>query len=158
MERPPLAERVSCPRYGAELDVAELATARGRPRFVAQVDLCGQRLGKHELVERLGAGGAGTVYRARDEAGATVALKVLDPSLARDDAARERFRREAKLLAALSHPRIVRLRDHGEDGGLPWIAMEFVEGSDLRMRLRQGPLEPREAAQLFAGLLDALAF
>src|SRR5690242_949467 len=108
----------------------------------------GERLGDRYTIERqAGKGGLGTVYRARDAAsGAPVAIKVLrDPTPDK----RGRFAREARALAALSHPCIVRYVDHGltPDGEL-FLAMEWLEGEDLAARVARGRLEPAAALKV----------
>jgi serine/threonine protein kinase len=95
-------------------------------------------------VERLlGRGGMGAVYLAEDLLlGRKVALKLLAPELAADERFRERFLRESRLAASLDHPAIVPIYQAGEADGQRFIAMRYVEGSDLRALLAQGPLEP----------------
>src|SRR6185503_6737150 len=105
----------------------------------------------------LGTGASGTVYRARDGAGVPLALKVLDPALAADRRFRERFLREAALAGRLEHPSVVPIVATGEDAGLLYIAMAYVDGVDLRTLLRdQGPLPPDRALSLLAGIAGAL--
>ncbi|MEW2060111.1 protein kinase [Streptomyces sp. NPDC007002] len=123
--------------------------------------------GRFTLVERLGSGGMGMVWRARDEAlHRDVALKEVrppDPALAEYDpegarTLRARVLREARALARLDHPNVVTVHhivDPGEDG-YPWIVMELVAGSSLHDRLAAGPMEPADAAGLGRGILSAL--
>ena len=119
----------------------------------------GARLGSYEVVDRLGAGGMGEVYRARDtRLGRTVAIKVLragaDPDLL------HRLDREARAASALNHPNIVHIYDVGETesrGGTHYVVMELVEGETLRRRLRPGPLSMGEMLDLGAQLADGLA-
>ncbi|MFE3380843.1 serine/threonine-protein kinase [Streptomyces anulatus] len=123
--------------------------------------------GRFTLVERLGSGGMGMVWRARDEAlHRDVALKEVrppDPALAEYDpegarTLRARVLREARALARVDHPNVVTVHhivDPGEDG-YPWIVMELVAGSSLHDRLAAGPMEPSEAAELGRGILSAL--
>ncbi|MFI7234723.1 protein kinase [Streptomyces cyaneofuscatus] len=123
--------------------------------------------GRFTLVERLGSGGMGMVWRARDEAlHRDVALKEVrppDPALAEYDpegarTLRARVLREARALARLDHPNVVTVHhivDPGEDG-YPWIVMELVAGSSLHDRLAEGPMDPAEAAELGRGILSAL--
>ncbi|MYX16520.1 protein kinase [Streptomyces sp. SID8374] len=123
--------------------------------------------GRFTLVERLGSGGMGMVWRAHDEAlHRDVALKEVrppDPALAEYDpegarTLRARVLREARALARLDHPNVVTVHhivDPGEDG-YPWIVMELVAGSSLHDRLAEGPMEPAEAAELGRGILSAL--
>ena len=114
----------------------------------------GETVAGRLVVEReAGIGGMGRVYRAH-EGEQTVALKVLH---AVDGASRERFEREARILSALSHPAIVGYVDHGEHDGQPFIAMDWLEGEPLSVRLRRGPLALADAADLSATVADALA-
>ena len=100
----------------------------------------GARLGAYEVVAQLGAGGMGEVYRARDtRLDRDVAIKVLPPHLAMDEAARARFEREAKAIAALSHPNILAVYDVGTTDGVAYVVMELLEGETLRQRLNQSP-------------------
>ncbi|MGE0711129.1 MAG: protein kinase [Planctomycetota bacterium] len=120
----------------------------------------GERLGGFEVLEVLGEGGMGRVYRARGPAGEVVALKVISAALAGDPGARERFRIESEVLSDLRQPRIVAARTGLErTGDLLHYAMEWVEGEDLALRLeREGrqPLEP--ALGLASDVLEALVY
>jgi eukaryotic-like serine/threonine-protein kinase len=115
--------------------------------------------GRYELVRPLGHGAMATVDLAQDvELDRPVALKRLAENLARDDDLRRRFVREARLAARLAHPNVVRVFDVGEDGGRPFIAMEYVEGETLaELVARRGPLPPAEAATLGVQVCTALA-
>src|SRR5688572_30482854 len=100
----------------------------------------GARLGAYEVVAQLGAGGMGEVYRARDtRLDRDVAIKVLPSHLVMDEAARGRFEREAKAIAALSHPNILAVYDVGTTDGVAYVVMELLEGETLRQRLNQSP-------------------
>lgn len=109
------------------------------------------------LEEKAGSGGMGEVYKALDrENGARVAIKVMREGLT-DDASR--FTREARILAELNHPHIVRHIAHGfTDKGTPWMAMEWLEGEDLSARLAQGRLPLQDALHLTSGLAEAVGF
>ncbi|MBI2191248.1 MAG: serine/threonine protein kinase [Planctomycetes bacterium] len=97
-----------------------------------------QQIGRYKLLERLGAGGMGAVYKAVDtQMNRTVALKVLSSRLVSNPKYVERFMREARSAAALNHPHIVRAEDVGQEGSLFYFAMEFVEGSTLRQLLKK---------------------
>ena len=99
----------------------------------------GQRLGPYEIIAPLGAGGMGEVYRARDtKLDREVAVKVLPARLAEDAEALARFEREAKAVAALSHPSILAIHDFGRDGGTAYAVMELLDGETLRQRLAGG--------------------
>jgi serine/threonine protein kinase len=107
----------------------------------------------------VGRGAMAEVYRACGEDGQVVALKLLDDALGRDERFRQRFLRESQLASSLEHPNIVRTVASGEDHGRLYLAMELVDGSDLRQLLRdEGRLEPERAVSLLeqvAGALDA---
>ena len=97
----------------------------------------GVRLGPYEIVSAAGAGGMGEVYRARDtRLDRTVALKVLPPDLTSDPAARQRFEREARAVAALSHPHICTLLDIGQQDGIDFLVMEYPGRGDARRASR----------------------
>src|ERR1700745_3795066 len=101
----------------------------------------GTKLGPYEIQSPRGAGGLGEVYRARDtRLDRTVAVKVLPVHLSDKPEARERFEREAKAISSLNHPNICQLYDVGEQDGVSYLVMEFLEGETLSERLRKGPL------------------
>ena len=113
---------------------------------------------RYEIVAPLGAGGMGEVYRARDlRLHREVAVKVLPQRLARDEGALGRFEREARSLAALSHPQIVALHDFGNHEGLTYAVMELLEGETLRQRLQRGTFAWVEAVNLGAQMAEGLA-
>jgi eukaryotic-like serine/threonine-protein kinase len=103
--------------------------------------------GRYRLEAKLGSGGMSTVYLARDATlDRPVAVKVMHREMSEQPDQLERFRREAKAVAKLSHPNIVSVIDAGEDGGHPYIVFEYVEGENLKQRIRRlGPLDPQEA-------------
>jgi len=112
-----------------------------------------------EVVECLGRGGMGVVYKARQKSlNRLVALKLLAPERVRDAQFAERFTREAQALAALNHPNIVTIYDFGEAGGFYFLLMEFVDGLNLRQLLRARKFTPEEALAIMPGLCDALQF
>jgi hypothetical protein len=116
------------------------------------------RLGRYDLLARLGAGGAATVYKAVDRAsGEVVAVKVMPPTLAANPVARQRFEEEFRTSRLLDHPNIVRALDY-QDGEQPFLVMEFVEGESLGDRLAaKGRLAEPEALGLIFQVCDALA-
>jgi serine/threonine protein kinase len=118
----------------------------------------GSTLGQYRLTEVLGRGGMGVVYRAQDlRLERSVALKLLSGALSDDVRFRKRFLRESRLAASTEHPGIVPIYDAGEIDGLLYIAMRYVEGSDLARLLREeGALEPERAVDLVAQLAAAL--
>ena len=148
-----------CPRC-ALAAVAEPADSRGgrNPKPPTIEDLTKAFPGL-EFEGFLGAGGMGFVYRVRDRAtGEIGALKVLLRELAEDPAFVERFEREARTLARLDHPGIVRLRSWGQTGGFCHLLMEHVEGANLREALRAGRFSPEQALALVGPLCDALQY
>jgi hypothetical protein len=114
--------------------------------------------GRYVLIERIAAGGMGSVHKATDERlGRTVAVKLLRDELAGDPRFVERFRREARAVAALSHPNIAGVFDYGEDDNHYFIVMEYIDGKDLAQRMRtESPFSPERAMRVAAGTLDAL--
>ena len=114
--------------------------------------------GRYVLVETIAAGGMGTVHKATDERlGRTVAVKMLRDDLAGDPRFVERFRREARAVAALSHPNIAGVYDYGEEDNHYFFVMEFIDGKDLSQLMRvESPFGQERAALIAAGTLDAL--
>jgi serine/threonine-protein kinase len=118
----------------------------------------GTRLGPYRITEPLGAGGMGEVYRARDERlGRDVAIKVLPKAVADDPERMARFEREARALAALSHPNILAIFDFGTDGGITYAVTELLEGETLRSRLERERLAWRKSVETAAAIADGLA-
>lgn len=149
---------ITCSHCSAEIDLTRASTAAGRPRFVPEIDRAGDEVGGRRIGKRIGAGGMGTVYRADGGApGTGVAVKFLSPALAGEPDLVARFAREVSMLRGLDHEAIVRVVDHGDAGGVPWYAMELVEGTDLKTRLIGGPLSPAEIGAVFGRILAGLA-
>ena len=118
----------------------------------------GARLGPYEILSPLGAGGMGEVYRARDSRlERDVAVKVLPESLVADADALTRFEREAKAVAALSHPNILAIHDFGREGGTAYAVMELLQGETLRERLDGGPIPQRKALDYALQIAQGLA-
>jgi serine/threonine protein kinase len=106
----------------------------------------GSRLGPYEVLAPLGEGGMGEVYRARDtRLDRTVAIKVLPSSVAADPDTLARFEREAKAVAALSHPNVLAIHDFGNKDGIAYAVMELLEGETLRAKLDAGPMSQKQA-------------
>ncbi|MCD9877746.1 serine/threonine-protein kinase [Streptomyces guryensis] len=125
----------------------------GRPS-----ELIGRQVAGYRIEREIGRGGMAVVYRARDlRLDRTVALKLLAPELARNDTFRLRFTHESRAAAAIDHPHIVPVYEAGETDGVLYIAMRYVEGSDLRHLLdRRGPLAPSAALRIAAQVASAL--
>lgn len=117
----------------------------------------GASLGRYTVIEPLGSGGMGTVYRARDEKlEREVAIKILSPGVLSDDEARKRFRREALALAKLTHTHIAAIYDVGEHDGIDFIVMESVPGQTLAAVLRSGSLSIKDATAIALQIAEAL--
>ncbi len=118
----------------------------------------GTTVAGYRIETLIGRGGMGAVYRAEDEGlRRKVALKVIAPELAQDERFRERFLRESQIAASLDHPHVVPIYQAGEEQGVLYLAMRYVEGSDLAKLLAQeGALEPKRAVELLAQVAEAL--
>jgi len=117
-----------------------------------------ETLGHYKILDRIGAGGLGEVYRARDtRVGRTVAIKVLPAPIVADELQRERLLRDAQAAIALSHPNIAALYEVGEDRGELFLVFEFVPGETLKAVIGGRPLNPRRAVEFAIQLADALA-
>jgi serine/threonine protein kinase len=167
---PPDAPPGVCPKcllglgFGSEPDDAPALAATAAPtppgRFVApQPAELAAHFPQLEILELLGQGGMGAVYKARQrQLHRLVALKILPPEVARDPAFAERFQREAQALAQLSHPQIVSVFDSGRANGLYYFVMEFVDGVNLRRMLAEGKLSPPAALAIVPQVCEALQY
>jgi tetratricopeptide (TPR) repeat protein/tRNA A-37 threonylcarbamoyl transferase component Bud32 len=120
--------------------------------------MIGQTLGHYLIVEKIGAGGMGEVYRAHDQQlDRDVALKILRAGTLSDEAARRQFRKEALALAKLNHPNIETVHEFSTQGNVDFLAMELIAGSVLSDKLKQGPLPEKEIVRLGTQLAEGLA-
>src|ERR1700687_2236871 len=119
--------------------------------------MVGQTLGNYKILQKLGAGGQGTVYKATDnKLGRTVVLKVLPTELTVKESNLKRFAREAQLASALDHPNICTIFDLDEAEGVHFIAMQYVEGRNVRQLVNGRPLELQSAVRIAIQVADAL--
>ena len=132
------------------------ASAGFVPPTVAELS---PRFGQLEILELIGKGGMGAVYKARQRGlDRLVALKILPPDIGNDPAFAERFAREARALARLNHPHIVGVYDFGQIDGLYYFVMEFVDGVNLRQAIHSGSLQTKDALTIVPQICDALQF
>ncbi len=144
-----LAEPILTPDGGATVSVTQSTASRHLS--------AGTKLGRYSIIEPLGAGGMGVVYRARDEKlERVVAIKLLAPGVFTGDEARRRFHKEALALAKLSHAHIAAVYDVGEQDGVDYIVMECVPGESLAAKIKAGPLTLKDATSTILQIAEAL--
>ena len=160
---PPDSPQALCPACLMRQALASRTIADGDHPSPRQPPLTPEKLGEkfpgYEILECLGRGGMGVVYKARQKSlNRIVAIKILAPERGSESRFAERFAREAELLAKLNHPHIVTIHDFGETGGLFYLVMEFVDGVNLRDLLRDGKLEAKQALAIVPPICDALQY
>jgi len=164
---PPNAPKGLCPecllKAGLQTDAQPGAGDPAQPKPPPFVPPSPQELAPHfpqlEILELIGRGGMGAVYKARQPSlDRLVALKILPPAAAGGAGFAERFTREARALARLNHPNIVAVYDFGQAAGMPYFVMEYVDGLNLRELERGGKLDPHEALQIVPQICAALQF
>lgn len=163
---PPPGVSPACPACGNSIDPAQVPTRNysSPPPLDAEGhadDLLrpGTRLGPYEILGVIARGGMGTVYRGIQKSlDRVVAIKVLPSELARNPKFVERFHREAKALAELSHPNIVAIFDRGIEGDHCYFVMEYVDGVSLRSLMKRAPLDPRRAFEIIPQICEALEY
>ncbi len=137
----------------------EATAKQDAPATAKPPSLIGQSLGPYQIVEQIGAGGMGTVYKAyQPSMDRYVAIKVLPDQLARDAQFIKRFQREAKAIAKLEHAHILPAYDYGEQAGITYIVMRYVKGGTLRDRINQGPLPVDEIVRIMEQVGGALDY
>jgi len=120
--------------------------------------MTGQKLGNYEITGKIGEGGMGQVWRAKDaRLNRSVAIKILPADVAGDPVRRERFEQEARALGALNHPNIVSVYDVGQSDGRAYIVSELVDGEPLRNLLERGPIGGRKLIEMATQIAEALA-
>lgn len=146
------------PATTAVLSDLPAPTPTGPPVALASADPSHAGAGRYELLALLGEGGVARVYRARDTVlDRIVAVKVLRPARGVDREFVARLAREAQTIASLDHPNVVAIYDYGAQGGIPFLALQYVEGTDLKALLRrEGPLAPARVLAIVDGVLAAL--
>jgi hypothetical protein len=144
-------EEIACPSCGSSFRLESLSTTDWQPG--------GDKVGKFELIEAVGHGAFGTVYKARDpELGRTIAVKIPRAGNLAGPQELDRFLREARSVAQLHHPSIVTIHEVNQQNGLPYLVSDFVQGVTLADRLTASRLGFREAGELIATMADALQF
>jgi serine/threonine-protein kinase len=132
-------------------------SAFGNPK--SQIVMIGSQINQYKILEKIGSGGQGTVYKALDtKLNRTVVIKVLPPELTARTANFKRFEREAQLCSQLDHPNICTIYDFHEANGVFYIAMQYVEGKNVRQLVAGRPLELKSALSIAIPVTDALAF
>lgn len=142
--------------YRLRFDLNELSAAQKLPEIQNPGSLSGRKLGDYDVLDVIGKGGMGEVYKGQAD-GRLAALKILPDDLAKQEDFRKRFEREASTLQALSHANIVKIYGSGASDGIAYLAMEYIDGGDLSARMKhQGKMSLDEIRDIFSGLCSAL--
>src|SRR6185312_9966993 len=127
-------------------------------RVLGKHSLVGVQLGHYQLVEKIGAGGMGEVYRAQDRhLVRDVAIKVLRPGTITDESARKDFRKEALILSKLNHPNVATIHDFDTQQNVDFLVMEYIPGITLSDRVSKGPLQEKDILNLGVQLAEGLS-
>ena len=148
-------------KIGDQIEVGEaLISLLGDEERATEGGLVGREIAGYQILERVGRGGMGTVYRARQlSLDRVVAIKVLSPSLARDAEFIDKFTQEARAAARLVHPNIVRALDVGKEGSIYYLAMEYMAGGSIEDRIeREGRIAPDRAVPMLMDVARGLAY
>jgi predicted Ser/Thr protein kinase len=144
--------------YRLNFDLNQLEAAQQKPEIKNAGALTGKKLGQYEVMDFIGKGGMGEVYKGYAD-GKTVALKTLPANLAQEEDFMKRFQREAEVMQGLEHPKIVKLYGSGESEGQRFLAMEFIEGKELKQYLREkGKLSLEDSQDILRDLAAALDY
>ena len=149
-----------CAECGAPLDLPETLPA-SRPKILQKPEtglVSGSVFaGRYKIIQELGRGGMGVVYKANDsKLKRTVALKFLPPELARNPNAKERFLQEAQVAAALDHPHICTIFEADESENMPFISMAFIKGESLREEIKSGSIDDSTALDIITQVAEGL--
>ena len=142
---------------GSSFDQAMVGLADVEALLPTRLDVIARTLGRYRIVDQIGAGGMGEVYRAVDiQLDREVAIKILPEEFAQEPERLARFEREARLLAALNHPHIATIHGLENEEGVRFLVLELVDGDDLQKRLEQGALPVDEALEIAEQIAEAL--
>ncbi len=156
---PKEAPRGLCPKCILEGAATVPATSPSRGKLPPTIGEVAAQFPEFEIIELIGAGGMGAVYKARQpKLERFVAIKILSPNLAGDSTFAERFNREARVLARLNHPNIVTVFDFGSKGPFLFLLMEYVDGVNLRQAMQAGGFTPSDSLDLVQDICSALQF
>ncbi len=143
---------------GSTFDKALIEAVDLEGSIPTSLDFLGRTLGRYRIIDKIGEGGMGEVYRATDtDLGRDVAIKVLPEGFTRDPERMARFKREAQVLASLNHPNIATIHGIEETEGIRYLVLELVGGETLRSRLEKGPVQLKAVVRLAAQIAEGLA-